>query len=290
MYLRTRLKLDGLFTSPNYRYICHCSYFDEAALDIYNCASVKIEGCVFSHNRGTGIIQEPYRGNTGAVCICCNLNSTTIPMMEGMPPNMDVVVSSTTFLNNSANAIDTFRSSSSALFNGILTGRAGGLGIFVSTINVSHNVTALVSNCIFQDNFATSFGGGLFFIFTGNCSRHNGSVKDTHFLSNVGNMGGGGFITTVDSGGLPETPHIIHLSNCLFRSNRGDAGGGMYFYILYPEGNGSQLFVENCTFTGNKGVNLDKEFGAALAASMYENFQEKESLERQHAVQNWLVL
>ena len=200
---------------------------------------------------------------------------------------MDVVVSNTTFHNNSAIADNTFRSSSSAFFNGILTGRAGGLSVFISTFNVSHNVTALVSNCTFQGNFATSFGGGLYFVFTGNCSRHNGSIKDTHFLSNTGNLGGGGFVTTVDSGGLQEAPHLIHLSNCLFSGNRGDAGGGMYLYVLYYKGNGSQLSVDNCTFKGNGGVNSDKEFGAALAASIYESFHEKESLERQHNIQNW---
>ena len=172
---------------------CWCtlktSFFQEAVLDIYNCPSVLIEGCTFSYNRGTGIIQQPFRGNTGAVSICYYLHNGTVPStLLGSPFNMDITVTNTVFLNNSAIANNIYKSSSNAFFNGILTGRAGGLGIFISTIGVSHNVTALVSNCTFRDNFATSFGGGLYFVYNGTCSQHYGRVEDSHFVSNTGNF------------------------------------------------------------------------------------------------------
>ena len=126
-------------------------------------------------------------------------------------------------------------------------------------------------------------------MYNGSCSQHHGLVEDTLFLSNTGNLGGGGFITTIDSGGLPGAPHELELLNCFFEGNKGNAGGGMYFYNLYQRGNGSQLLVNNCTFTGNGGLCSNEEFGAAMAASTNENFQEKESYEKQHNISNWLV-
>ena len=47
-------------------------YFAQAVFDMHNSLHVVVFNCSFLHNRGTGIIQEPYHGNTGALSITYN--------------------------------------------------------------------------------------------------------------------------------------------------------------------------------------------------------------------------
>ena len=186
--------------------------------------------------------------------------------------NPVVEVANTTFYNNSALS---FRSSSDAFYNGLLTGRAGGLGVFIN--EPYHNVTITVVNCQFIGNYARVFGGGLYFVYSSRHSQHIGIVKDTIFIDNIGELGGGGFITAIQSNGINIAPHFVKFDNCSFINNRGDAGAGMYFYVIFRGGRGNKLQVNNCMFINNRGIRLENEFGAALAASIYEEFQNTES-------------
>ena len=271
-----------IFCKPDhiyiFNYIYHFRYFKEAAFDIHNCESVSIVNSYFHENKGTGIIKEPFRGNTGAVAI-------TYSDIDYNYGNIKIKVINTSFINNSALTNNrTFRSTSDAFYNGILTGRAGGLGVFVNKRD--HNVIISIDRCQFINNYARIYGGGLYFVYHGLNSQHIGIVTNTTFIGNSGGLGAGGFASSVLSKGLQEGPHIVQFKDCYFESNQGDAGGGMYFYVILQGGRGNLLELDNCTFVGNRGVLSENEFGAAIAASLYEKFQEKESFPI-HNIHDW---
>ena len=92
--------------------------------DIHNSIHVIVFNCSFLHNRGTGVIQEPYRGNTGALSITYNNISSSAS-------NPHITVTSCNFTNNSALATVNFRSSNQVLRSGVLTGRGGEMAVFV---------------------------------------------------------------------------------------------------------------------------------------------------------------
>ena len=239
-------------------------------MEIYNSQSIHLNNSHFVNNQGSGIIQEPYRGNTGAVAI-------TYWKLNSIINNPNITVSNCRFINNSAYAgATTYRTNSDAAQNGVLTGRAGGLGMFISASE--YNVSIDIYGCIFHNNYATSYSGGLFFIFNGTNSQYFATVDNCEFVGNTGVLGGGGFITTIQSRGHVNAPHTVLLKNSYFERNRGDAGGGVYYFVLYPEGRGNFFAMKGCTFVNNGGVNEEREFGAAFAASLYEVFKEKESL------------
>ena len=190
------------------------------------------------------------------------------------------------FCNNSALTNDSFRSTSNAFFSGVLTGRAGGLGVFIS--EAYHNVIVHVNGCIFQSNYVQSFGGGLYFVYSGNSSKtqYKGFVSNSQFINNIGVLGGGGFIVTIQSSGPPNVPHMLRFQDCHFERNRGDAGGGIYFYVIFPGGRGNLFELKGSSFVDNGGVNLENEFGSALAASLYEVFENKVGFPI-HFIEDW---
>ena len=209
----------------------------------------------------------------------------TYRVLRSSYSNPKIEVINTLFVNNSALTNNrTFRSTSNAFYNGILSGRAGGLGVFVDERD--HNVSISIDGCQFINNNAQAYGGGLYFVYNGLNSQHIGNVTNTKFIGNSGGLGGGGFINSVQSKGLQGAPHIVRFKDCYFEGNQGDAGGGMYFYVILQGGRGNLLELDNCTFVGNRGVLSENEFGAAIAASLYEEFQEKESFPI-HNINDW---
>lgn len=197
------------------------SNFSEAVLDIYNCQNVSILGSSFKDNRGTGKVQIPYRGNTGAVAIGFN----DVPQHLSTPC---IRIQDSDFLNNRATAQSTFETSNQAFTNQYFTGRGGGLGIFVN--ESFHNITVTVHDCTFGGNFARSFGGGMYILFNGENTQHFIIVERTEIVSNIALKGGGGIQLSYISNGVQATPHTGTFVDCSFTANRGEAGGGIYVY------------------------------------------------------------
>lgn len=261
-----------------------CRYFHEAALEIFNCERVSISRCNFTSNRGNGLSQVPFRGNTGAVSI------GMYDLKAGYDTEITIEVSDTTFFNNSANSTRwSTRSTSRAFLRGILPGRAGGLGVFIYTDY--SNVSISVTDCVFHSNYAHSYGGGLYFVFSGNsdCPRIIGTVTRSIFYNNTGGLGAGGFIASVQSRGPIGAPHLLTFEDCNFTQNVGNAGGAVYYYVIYYGGHGNKLIVRNTTFDGNRGKGSSDEFGSALAASIYQEYNSMQNFSV-HIVEDWSVL
>ena len=131
---------------------CEFKNFSEAVFDIYASAHIKITNSNFSDNTGTGGVLLPFRGNTGAVSIGYFQNQKTNPT---------VLVNNCIFTNNKATISKrSILASSHSVLNGIYVGRGGAIGLLV--YESSYNVTAVITNSIFVNNFASGFGGSVF--------------------------------------------------------------------------------------------------------------------------------
>lgn len=114
-----------------------------------------------------------------------------------------------------------------ALNNNYFVGRGGGLGIFIQ--ESVKNVTTIVQNCTFVENFASSFGGGAYFYISGAESHHNFSVEDCNFTRNSADKGsfGGGIQVAMLIRNLQSPPCNLEFVRCLFDLNEADYGGGL---------------------------------------------------------------
>ncbi len=240
----------------------------------------------------------PFRGNTGAVSIGINNLSNTTNHTCTPNQSIDIVINNTKFVNNSAFAPGSkFRSTSHAFFNGVLTGRAGGMGIFIQEDKC--NATIQVSNCTFEKNFARSYGGGLYFVYGNNTiqkqtawtrPQFRGYITNCTFSNNGAGLGAGGFISSITSAGPRTNPHLVNITDSKFEGNYAGIGGGIYYYIVFEGGRGNRLRVRNTDFTSNRGMSASStnNVGSAIAASIYYDFVSKLGFPTQE-IENWYV-
>ena len=186
--------------------VCLCSYFAESVLDIFNSFYVLINGTIFEHNIASGIDDVSYRGNSGGVAFGYN----NIPSNQSML----LQVVSSIFMNNSATATSSFRSSTNLTADKIYTGRGGALAVYKSELALN-NLTIIIRKCIFAHNYARSHGGGMYLhAFT----KHL-LVEETTITYNTAGIGGGGIAFWY--------PQII-VNNCTIANNMAFAGGGIF--------------------------------------------------------------
>ena len=186
-----------------------CRYFTEAVLDIFNCHYILLYGTIFEHNTGSGIDQVSYRGNSGAVAIGYN--------NVGSNTSMLIQVYKSTFFNNSATANASFQTSTELSKTKIYTGRGGALALYQNKSG-PNNLTVNISNCNFTQNYARSYGGGLYLTANANYIL----VERTTIDFNRAEIGGGGIISG---------DHIIIVVKCNITNNKAFAGGGTFFNI-----------------------------------------------------------
>ena len=205
--------------------------FSEAVLDIFNSGEVVIVGCIFFNNSGTGISRTSFRGNTGAVAI--GFNHLDLAPQYGDPR---VLVSFCNFTGNSATGRSFVRSTDDVFTSRIFSGRGGGLAIYIN--DSSYNFTSRVYDSIFVDNYARSYGGGLFMVnFGGDGTTQNTFlVRRCVFRGNQGEEGGGGLFMGFASMGLDSAPNTGIISDCSFSENSGKFGGGLLTSIASQQG------------------------------------------------------
>ena len=199
------------------------SYFVEGAVDIYNCGYPTITNCTFQHNGPASVIkQQPYRGHSGGLSIGLSLN-------HSLGFNPEVHVSNCRFISNSAIVgASLVQTSSNAIQRLILTGRGGGAAILVNT---SDPVYVSVEDCVFMDNSATSFGGGLYLLPDGP-SNNTFVVNRTVFIQNRGGGGSGALHLAFRDIGTLTRLHSYLVYNSEFVENVGSIGGAIYVSII----------------------------------------------------------
>ena len=198
---------------------------------------------VLENNIGTGIVPVAYRGNTGGIAIGYN------GLSQNIASSPHVSLFNCILHNNSALATSRLISISATAFNQVFTGRGGALGIFVN--DSYNNVSIFISNCSIENNYARSFGGGLYTLLNGNTASHSMMIDKTNISSNVAFLhGGGGMQLSFLSNGIPADPHTVIFNDCNFDSNVAEAGGGMYIFtsFLGEFENRSSEYTNTCKF------------------------------------------
>ena len=179
----------------------------------------------------------------------------------------------TSFVNNSAIPSDTLNSNQ-VLQSGVLTGRGGGLGVFIRENKL--NIAITVYGCFFSKNIAKSFGGGMYIFLNGRAS-HNAYIENNVYKNNTAMIGGAGMIL-VAIGGHSINSGSYFVKGCKFIDNLAKIGGGIYYFLNFGGGRSNSIYIENSSFIGNYLVEGSESFGAAIATDIGEDFDERESL------------
>ena len=198
-----------------------CRYFFQGAVDIYNCPSVIVQDSLFEHNGPVSIFKpEPYRGHSGGLSIGYYEEVSVV----GGP---NALISNCTFRNNTSDPQSVAVQSTSELFQRFaFTGRGGGCAF---TIASSTSLAAIVENSTVEDNFARSFGGGLYVGFNGNLN-HTVTVNRVRLIRNQCPGAAGGLEVGFVQGADPYSLNRIMVYNSEFIENHASFGGGVYFF------------------------------------------------------------
>ena len=192
--------------------INYCRYFFQGALDIYNCDFVQVKNCVFEHNGPTSVIKaEEYRGHSGGLAVGFLL----------LPTAPVVIVSHCLFRNNTSNpSSPIIQTTTDVVQFSRYTGRGGGCSF---TINPLFSLNATIEDCVFEENFAISFAGGLYIVLFGN-QQHNFTVHRVKFVKNYSPTAGA-LLVWIRKEGFQETENIVLVYGSIFIENEAVSGG-----------------------------------------------------------------
>ncbi len=154
------------------------------------------------------------------------------------------------------------------------------MGIFVQESSL-RNISFLIQGCLFDGNFAESFGGGLYLYVAGSKTNHTFTVENSTFTRNVAGKGsfGGGLQVAMLIQNLDRPPTRFDFIGCHFEDNMADYGGGLstvqvstcivvhvhasqdlLMLQVYSQGAGNLVSISECTFVNNRANNV----GSAL--------------------------
>ena len=196
-----------------------CRYFFQGALDLYNCAYIQVFNCSFEHNGPTSIIkQDEYRGHAGGLSIGYN----------DIAADPVAIVSECVFRNNTSDPTsDLVQTTADLVQTSRFTGRGGACAF---PINPLYSLNATIEDCRFEQNYARSFGGGLYVAFNGR-EYHTVTLHRVLFERNQAATAGAldvGFV----SGGITGADNRFMAYDSVFIENNAMYGGGVYFFTL----------------------------------------------------------
>lgn len=198
-------------------------YFSQGAVDVYNCLEVTVCNCTFENN-GPVVITKfvPVRGHSGGLSM-----GFYFPQQPGNRTKLTAVIQGSVFRNNSVRASVSGRQSTSQLLTRFLiTGRGGGCAIIVHSVI---SVDVVVTGCMFERNFALSFGGGLYMGWI-RVSNHTTTITHTSFIENTCPGGAGGLELGFGRAGPGDTANKFFASDLHFIGNMATYGGGTYVF------------------------------------------------------------
>lgn len=206
-------------------YIYIRRWFSQGAVDMYQSFYIEVSNSIFEHNGPVFILRgQQYRGHAGGMSI--GFDDERDPE-SSQPERIGAFIESCRFLNNTSNprAINSDVFNTSQVIESFLfPGRGGALAI---TVNSSFEFNVVINNCHVEDNYASSFGGGIYLVFSG-YSSHTIQVNNTVFVNNTSGSGGLtlGYLEKSGNGeGLS-----LEVLNSHFEDNHAKFGGGIYLY------------------------------------------------------------
>ena len=245
-------------------------------MDIYNCPTVAVRNCTFEHNGPVSVTKpQPYRGHAGGL---------SFGYYPETLPGPHAIVSHCVFRNNSSDPLTNLQSTTQLFQYFLYTGRGGGCAFIINHV---YSLNATLEDCHFQDNFARSYGGGLYIGLNGH-SNHTVIVNRVKMVRNWTPLAAGGLEVGHGEDAVLES---VFVYNSEFIENYSGRGGGVYVFApgnsnrnyhnddlyiqvavkrpdiyhcigrLHSDGQLSNfVHFENCTFTRN----VAEGFGAAI--------------------------
>lgn len=144
-----------------------------------------------------------------------------------LPNEIGVSIHHCQFLNNTSDPLKSTASTGQVLQAFVFTGRGGALTIAINSL-FEFNVS--ITHCVVEDNYARSFGGGIYLVFSG-YSPHLSTVNDTVFVNNT-SPGSGGLSLGYVEGSVGGQSVRMEVHSCRFKDNHATEGfgGGIYLY------------------------------------------------------------
>ena len=202
-----------------------------------------VKNCTFYNNTSSSFFtRRPYQGNAGGLSIAYNMGLSNRPVSS-----VNILVTDCVFTtNHAAPPSDLQVSSTELLAANIFTGRGGALAL---PINVTSPVDCIVTNNIFINNSAESFGGCIYSFAGGPQINQKLLFKSNEFIGNSATNGG--VMTVLTSRVIPETFHTqTAIQNCTFIQNRAQICGCVNFYPHLGIA-GSLIEFIDCKFYNN---------------------------------------
>ena len=205
-------------------FFCACRYFAQGALDIYNCHTALISDCTFEHNGPVSVIKsEQYRGHAGGLSVGYHREG----MLSSRP---QLRVERCTFRNNTSDPLASIQQTTTQLLQQFaFTGRGGGCAVLV---NPSFPSNATLENCLFKENFARTFGGGLYVGFDGELD-HRVVLNRIRLIRNKCSSAAGLAVGFFAGSNPIENVSSLFAYNSEFIENQAGFGGGT---ALFPAG------------------------------------------------------
>ena len=169
---------------------------------------------MFEHNGPTSVIkEEKYRGHSGGLSVGFLLLPT--------PPV--VIVCHCLFRNNTSNpSSPIIQTPTDVVQFSHFTGRGGGCSFI---INPLIPVNATIEDCIFEENFAISFGGGLYITFFNSQQNIHFTIRRVKFIKNYAETAGA-ILCGIRTGGFPGAENKVLVFDSIFIENEAVYGGG----------------------------------------------------------------
>ena len=230
-------------------------------------------GSTFANNTAVALITDVrFRGNAGGIAIGINDH----PFNSSDP---SITIQNCTFCKNMATPTET-ESTTQLYTHQIVVGRGGGAGIYILE---NTRVSATIEDCSFEENVASTFGGGLYIILGGEISNHSIHVRRSQFTGNEAELAGGGGLHI---GYLVSfvTLHSAVIADCTFVANKARFGGGSYILPGLQSRIGVSVLFTRCNFTHN----LASRFGSALGLPSVDFFEPR-FLQNPYKIEDWYV-
>ena len=135
-----------------------------------------------------------------------------------------VIVSHCLFRNNTSNpSSPIIQTTTDVVQSSRFTGRGGGCSFLINSL-IPLNAT--IEDCIFEENFAFSFGGGLYITFFNSQQNIHFTIRRVKFIKNYAQTAGA-LLCGIGTGGFPETENKVIVYGSIFIENEAIIGGGI---------------------------------------------------------------
>lgn len=240
--------------------------FTEGVISIADCNLVHLEKLTVRDNMNTLLRTDivgglASRGNSGGVSITYEKL-----ISDKLPLRFDVI--NCDFINDSTtSSLETSAFTTFLVQNRVFAGTGGGLAIYLSYENL---VVGNIKGCLFKDNHAAYFGGGLLLVESKlSPPSHIINIVNNSFINNQANVGGGGALFAYIGSTFSGQLLTVIVSECLFERNMARGGGGIFDISSLSNGKVTQIIIDNSTFLRNSAAELGSAYAVISFAQSF---------------------